>query len=86
MQVVIDIRDDWFKFAKFHDIENGSMVAQGILDAVANGTPLEKLLDDIMLDIEMNMPHDFCCDEWGNTTSEWAEIMKIISKYAKEND
>ena len=57
-----------------------------IENAIANGTPLEKLLDDIMLDIEMNMPHDFCCDEWGNTTSEWAEIMKIISKYAKEND
>ena len=84
MQLIIDIPEWLYKdtIKKGVDIAN----APELYWAIANGTPLEKLLDDIMLDIEMNMPHDFCCDEWGNTTSEWAEIMKIISKYAKEND
>lgn len=82
MQIVIDIPDimlDWITHGYPNEDDMGKL-----LEVVANGTPLEKLLDDIMLDIEKNMPHDFCCDEWGNTTSEWAEIMKIISKYAEE--
>lgn len=42
MKIVIDIPEKWYIYAKFNDIENGSMVSKGILDAVGNGTPLPK--------------------------------------------
>ncbi len=42
MQIVIDIPKEWYRWAKFNDIDNGSMVSKAILDAVANGTPLPK--------------------------------------------
>ena len=42
MKIVIDIPEKWYRWAKFNDIANGSMVSKGILDAVANGTPLPK--------------------------------------------
>ena len=43
MKIVIDIPEKWYIWAKFNDIANGSMVSKGILDAVANGTPLPKV-------------------------------------------
>lgn len=42
MEIVIRIEDRYKKQLDFGDIENGSMVAQAILDAVKNGTPLPK--------------------------------------------
>lgn len=42
MKLVIEIRDDWYRFAKNNDIANGSMVAKEILTAVGNGVPYEE--------------------------------------------
>lgn len=42
MEIVIRIEDRYKKQLDYGDIENGSMVAQAILDAVKNGTPLPK--------------------------------------------
>lgn len=48
MHIVIDIPEKWYRWAKFNDIANGSMVSKGILDAVGNGTPLPKGCGRIM--------------------------------------
>ena len=42
MQIVIDIPEEWYRWAKFKNIDNGSMVSKAILDAIGNGTPLPK--------------------------------------------
>ena len=43
MKLIINIRDDWYRWAKNGSIDNGSMVAKGILDAIGEGSPLPRV-------------------------------------------
>ncbi len=75
MKLIIDIPDNY----DLSKIQNGSIASKIILNAVANGTPLDSLIADIRTEIG-----------WRNSAAYMGEYnvglrdaLKVIDKYTK---
>lgn len=83
MQIVVNIPEEAYKLLQTDGVD--WLGAEHILNAVANGKPLDTVLDDIRAEIDKESVRAFRHPYWERAKAlEWAAT--IINKYKAESE